>query len=414
MTTLQGLLGLVVLIAIAWVASEDRGGVRWRTVVVGLALQFALALLLLKLPASREVFFWINKAVVALHEATLAGTGFVFGYLGGGPLPFKESHVGASFVFAFQALPLVLVVSALSALLYYWRVLPVVVRAFARVFERLMEVTGAGGVSVAANVFVGMIEAPLFIRPYLAALGRSELFLVMTAGMATIAGTVLVLYAAMLDGVIANPAGHLLTASLINAPAAIVIARLLVPGEAAAGEDVEIPPSEARSSMDAITRGALDGIKLLINIVAMLVVLVALVHLVNQILGLLPDVAEAPLRLERILGWIMSVFAWLIGIPWAESATVGALLGVKVVLNELIAYGQLAGLPAEALGERSRVIVTYALCGFANFGSLGIMIGGMSAMAPERRGDIAALGLKSIVAGTLATMLTATVVGLVI
>jgi CNT family concentrative nucleoside transporter len=373
-----------------------------------------VALLLLKLPASREVFFWINKAVVALHEATLAGTGFVFGYLGGGPLPFEESHVGASFVFAFQALPLVLIVSALSALLYYWRVLPVVVRAFARVFERLMQVTGAGGVSVAANVFVGMIEAPLFIRPYLAVLGRGELFLVMTAGMATIAGTVLVLYATMLEGVIANPAGHLLTASLINAPAAIVIARLLVPGEAAAGEDFEIPPSEAQSSMDAIARGALDGIKLLINIIAMLVVLVALVHLVNQMLGLLPDVQDAPLKLERILGWIMAVFAWLIGIPWAESETVGALLGVKVVLNELIAYGQLAGLPADALGERSRVIVTYALCGFANFGSLGIMIGGMSAMAPERRGDIAALGLKSIVAGTLATMLTATVVGLVI
>ena len=414
MTTLQGLLGLVALIAIAWVASEDRGRVRWRTVVVGIALQFALALLLLKLPASREVFSWINKAVVALHEATLAGTGFVFGYLGGGPLPFEETHVGASFVFAFQALPLVLIVSALSALLYYWRVLPVVVRAFARVFERLMGVTGAGGVSVAANVFVGMIEAPLFIRPYLAALGRGELFLVMTAGMATIAGTVLVLYATMLEGVIANPAGHLLTASLINAPAAIAIARLLVPGEAAAAEDFEIPPSEARSSMDAIARGALDGIKLLINIIAMLVVLVALVHLVNQMLGLLPDVAEAPLKLERILGWIMAVFAWLIGIPWAESETVGALLGVKVVLNELIAYGQLAALPADALGERSRVIATYALCGFANFGSLGIMIGGMSAMAPERRGDIAALGLKSIVAGTLATMLTATVVGLVI
>ena len=410
---LQPLLGLTLLLVLAWTLSEDRARTPWRTVIVGIGLQITLAVLLLKLPASREVFHAIGAGVLALQEATKAGTSLVFGFVGGGVLPFKEPYPGAAFVLAFQALPLILVVSALTALLYYWRVLPVVVRLFARGLEKSLGISGAGGVAAAANVFVGMIEAPLFIKPYMAKLSRSEMFLVMTTGMATIAGTVLVLYASFLSGVIPDPAGHLVTASLINAPAAIVVAKLLIPGDDALGQELEMPKSEATSSIDAITRGTFDGVQILINVIAMLVVLVALISLANMILGLLPDVAGEPLKLERVLGWIMAPVTWLIGIPWAEAQTAGGLMGVKTVLNELIAYFQFSQLPADALSERSKIIMTYAMCGFANFGSLGIMIGGLASVVPEKRQEIVGLGMKSILSGTLATLMTGAVVGIV-
>ena len=356
----------------------------------------------------------VNDLVQALQAASEAGSSFVFGYLGGGPLPFEATAPGAAFILAFRALPLILVVSALSALLTYWRVLPLVVRGFAFLLRRGLGVGGAVGLSAAANVFVGMVEAPLFIRPYLARLGRGELFIVMTCGMATIAGTVLVLYATILAATVPDIAQHLLVASVISAPAAITIARLMVPGrdgEGATVGKIEADP-DIRGAMDAITKGTASGLKLLLNVIAMLVVMVALVHLVNALLGLLPAVAGAPLRLERMLGWAMAPVVWLMGVPWAEAMAAGALMGVKVVLNEFLAYLRLAALPPEALGERSRLILTYALCGFANFGSLGIMIGGMATLVPERRAEIAALGLKSVVAGVLATCSTGAVVGL--
>ncbi len=352
--------------------------------------------------------------VASLQEATRAGTGFVFGYLGGGALPFDEKAPGASFVLAFQALPLILVMSALSAVLFHWKVLPVVVRGFAWALQRALGVGGAVGVGAAANVFVGMVEAPLLIRPYLKGLSRGELFAVMTCGMATIAGTVMVLYASILGPVVPGALGHILTASLINAPAAIMVARIMVPDMGGGGTGFEMPRSDYRGTMDAVTRGTLDGVGLLINVIAMMVVLVALVSLVNQVLGLFPEVAGAALTLQRFLGWIMAPVTWLMGIPWAEARTAGALMGTKTVLNELIAYVELAGLPEGALGQRSRLIMTYAMCGFANLGSLGIMIGGLGTMAPERRGDVVALGFKSILAGTLATCLTGTLVGLLL
>lgn len=413
MQMLQPFLGLIALVALAWVISENRSGVSNRTVIVGIGLQIFLAILLLKLPASREIFQAFGNGVLTLQEATNAGTSLVFGFVGGGTLPFKESYPGAAFVLAFQALPLVLVISALTALLYYWRVLPVIVGLFAKLLEKSLGISGAGGVAAAANVFVGMIEAPLFIKPYMAKLNRSELFLVMTTGMATIAGTVLVLYSSFLTGVIADPAGHLLTASLINAPAAIVVAKVLIPGANNLGEVLEMPKSEATGAMDAITRGTFDGVKILINVIAMLVVLVALVYLANAILGLLPNVAGEPLKLERILGWVMAPVTWLIGIPWAEAQTAGSLMGVKTVLNELIGYLQLSQLPHDALSERSKIIMIYAMCGFANFGSLGIMIGGLASVVPEKREEIVGLGMKSILGGTLATLMTGAVVGIV-
>ena len=291
------------------------------------------------------------------------------------------------------------------------------VRAFAWLLGRIFRLGGAAGVGVAANVFVGMVEAPLLIRPYLQRLGRSDLFVVMTAGMATIAGTMMVIYATILEPVIPGALGHILTASLINAPAAIVIARLMVPPEltddAPINDTVELPRT-AGGAMDAITQGTVDGVKLLINVIAMLIVMIALVSLVNIVLGLAPDVAGQALTLQRLLGWALAPLAWLLGIPWEQAATAGGLLGAKIILNEFIAYAEMAKLPAEMLNDRARLIMTYALCGFANFGSLGIMIGGLTTMAPERRADIVSLGMKSIAAGVMATCMTAAVVAVLI
>ena len=385
-----------------------------RTVAAGLVLQLVLAVLLLKLPPVRDAFLVLNRVVAALQEATAAGTSFVFGYLGGGKAPFETLPGASTFVLALQALPLVLVMSALSALLYHWRVLPMVVRGFAWCLGRTIGIGGAAGVGTAANVFVGMVEAPLLVRPYLAAASRSDLFVIMTAGMATIAGTMMVLYATFLKDAIAEPLGHLLTSSILNAPAAIVIARLMVPPQADAPRERVRMVSDYDNAMDAITRGTLDGLTLLLNIGAMLIVLVALVALGNAILALLPAFGGEAVTLQRLLGYIMAPVAWLIGIPAAETGTAGALLGTKVVLNELIAYLSMARLPPGALSEHSRLILAYAMCGFANFASLGIMIGGLGAMAPSRRGEVVALGLRSILAGMLTTCMTAALVGLLV
>lgn len=410
----QALLGLIVLIAIAWLFSENRRAVPWPGVLLGFVMQFALALLLLKLPLCRELFLLLNQAMLALEEATRAGTRFVFGFLGGGELPFAEVRTGASFILAFRALPLVLVVSALSSLLFYWGVLPRLVRAFAWCLQRSLGIGGALGLSAAADVFVGMVEAPLLVRPYLERMTRAELFALMSCGMATIAGTVMVLYATVLGPVIPDAMGHILTASLVSVPAALVVAQVMVPetGTATAGDLV--PPLTVGSSLEAITEGTLAGMRLLANIVALLVVCVALVHLFNQLIGLLPEVTGQPLTLQRLLGWLLAPLAWLLGIPWAEAPLAGQLLGIKTVLNELLAYLELAHLPETALSLHSRLILVYALCGFANLGSLGILLGGLTALAPGRRTDIVTLAPKSIVSGTLATCLTGAMVGLLV
>ena len=413
--SLQAALGLALLLALAWLLSEDRRRVPWRTVTGGVLLCLALILLFLKLPAAAALLARANGAVDALEAATRAGTGFVFGYLGGAPQPWAETGAGSSFVLAFRALPLVLVISALSALLFHWRVLPTIVHGFAALLRRTLGVGGAVGLSAAANVFVGMVEAPLVVRPYLARMSRGELFIVMNCGMATIAGTVLVLYASMLSALIPQALSHLLVASFAATPMAIAVATLMVPP----GESLDAVPvkleREDPNAVAAITRGTLEGLQLLLNVIAMLVVFVALVALANALLGLLPAVAGAPLTLERVFGWLFAPLAWACGVPWSEAAVAGQLLGKKTVLNELVAYAELAQLPAEALSPRSRVLMVYALCGFANFGSLGIMLGGMSALMPaERRAELAQLASRSVLAGLLSTCATAAVVALVI
>ena len=410
----QGIVGLFVLIGIAWSCCENRKAIQWRHVAAGLALQAFLAVLLVRLPVSQSVFIWLNRAVLALEQATTAGTTLVFGYLGGGLLPFSEPFSGSAYILAFRALPLVLVVSALSSLLFYWKILPLIVKAGSWLLERTLGVGGALGVSAAANVFVGMVEAPLMIRPYLQQMSRGELFAVMTCGMSTIAGTVLVLYASILNPVLPDALGHILTASLISAPAALSIALLMVPhsGEMTTGR-ID-PPVTASSAMDAVVQGTVQGLKLLLNIVAMLVVLIALVSLVNIFLGVLPEVAGAPLTLQRLLGWGFAPLSWSLGVPWHEAVVAGSLLGTKTILNELVAYLNLASLDPTELSMRSRLIMTYSLCGFANLGSLGIMLGGIGVMVPERREEIVSLGFKSIIGGTLATCMTGAVVGLLV
>ncbi len=409
---LQSLFGIFVLALIAWAMSENKRGVHWKGVAVGIAVQIAVALIMLKVSVSREAFLLLNRAVSSIEEATRAGTSFVFGYLGGGRLPFEETYPGASFVLALRALPLVLVVSALSSLLFYWRILPVIVKCFSYVLQRTLRIGGALGLSAAANIFVGMVEAPLLIRPYLREMTRSELFSTMTCGMATIAGTVMVLYASILGKILPDAMGHILTASIINTPAALTISRLMIPEKERQTAGQLVPPQAAQSSMDAVTKGTMEGIGLLLNIIAMLVVLIALVHLVNEGLALLPEMGGAKLSLQRMLGYVMAPVAWLMGVPWHEAPAAGALMGTKTVLNEFIAYLDLAALPPGALSERSRLIMIYAMCGFANLGSVGILIGGLGGMVPERRDEVVSLGMRSIVSGTLSTCMTGAVMGL--
>lgn len=415
MAVLQSVFGLFVLLSLAWLLSERRNhDAHWRTVVVGAGVQLIVAVILLKVPTMQALFALLNDGVVALQKATESGSTFVFGYLGGGALPFEETQPGASFILAFRALPLVIVISALTAVLTYWRVLPWVVKGFAKALEKTMAVGGAVGLGTAANIFVGMVEAPLFVRSYLSKLTRSELFVLMTAGMATVAGTVLILYATFVGEVIDNAIGHLLTASIISAPAAITVAKLMVPADGPPTSAEMESETGVKSSMDAITQGTMNGLKLFLNIIAMLLVFVAMVYLANACLSLLPPVGGSALTFERILGWLMAPICWAMGIPWNEAIIAGSLMGVKTILNEFIAYLQLAALPEGALSHRSELIMAYALCGFANFGSLGIMLGGLTTMVPERRVEIVNLGLKSIVAGTLATCCTGAVVGILL
>ena len=408
----QGLSGLAVFVLLAWLMSENRKQISFKTVVVGLGAQLITGLILLKLSIFRQLFLLLNKAVMVLESATTAGTSFVFGYLGGAPLPFAETYPGSAFILAFRALPLVLVISALSALLFHWRILPLVVSGFSWCLRKTMRLGGAEGVGVSANVFVGMVESPLFVRPYLRQMTRSELFTLMTAGMATIAGTVMVLYASILGPVIPDVMGHILTASVISVPAAVTVAKIMVPETDSATEGKLVVEHPAAGSMDAITRGTLQGVELLINIIAMLVVLVSMVHLLNSLLSIFPEIGSQPITLQRLMGGLMTPLVWFMGVPWQEAPVAGGLMGMKTMLNEFIAYLELSRLPQGTLSHRSMLIMTYALCGFANPGSLGIMIGGMGTMAPDRRGEIVELGLRSVVAGTLATCMTGAVVGI--
>ncbi len=408
---LQSAFGLGVLVLIAFALSENRKAFSWRLVLSGIALQIAIALALLGVPVVRDALLSLNAIVDALSSATTAGTSFVFGYVGGGETPFEVSAQQNNFSLAFTALPLVIVMSALSALLWYWKILPLIVKGLSTLLQKSLGLGGAVGLGAAANLFLGMIEAPLLIRPYMARLTRSELFMLFTVGLATVSGTVMVLYASILGTAIPGALGHILVASFISLPAAIVVARLMIPGEQTTPADAHMAV-EYRSSMDAITRGTEDGLKLYLGILAMLIVMVALVALANIIIGNLPMLGGEPISVQRIFGWLFAPLVWLYGVPWDEAAAAGSLLGTKTILNEFIAYLNLANLPEATLSSRSTLIMLYAMCGFANLGSVGIMIAAVSKMVPERRDEIVELSLKALVSGTLATGMTGAVVGM--
>jgi CNT family concentrative nucleoside transporter len=408
----QASLGIVVFVLLALPFSRAPRSIDWKLVGSAIALQFIICILLLKVPFISAGFAYLTQAVNALSAATLKGTSFIFGYLGGGATPFDVTNPNAVVTFAFQVLPLVIIMSALSALLWYWGVLPFVVKGISKVFEKTLGTRGPAGLVATANIFVGQVEAPLLVKPYIARMTHYELLLLMTAGMATIAGSVMVIYASMLGTIFHDILGHLLTKSVMSVPASILFAHMMIP-EPPPDHDESAPPRIYGGTMDAITRGTSDGLNIYLGILAMLLVLIAFVALTNSFISLLPSFQGEVLSLQRIAGWIFSPIAWLMGIPWSEAPTVGSLIGVKTILNEFIAYIDLSQLSPEALSDRSRLITVYALCGFANLSSMGILIGGIGAMAPERKLELGELAPRALIAATLGTCMSGAVVAIV-
>ncbi len=412
----QSLLGLVVIIALCWALSENRRVFPWRLAAGALLIQLLLVLGLFGLPPLRAVVAALGQGVEALAAATQTGVAFVFGFLAGGEgQPYDVANPGALFVFAFRVLPVILVVCSLAALLWHWGILKAVTRAFGFVFEKTMGLRGPPALAVGATIFMGQVEGPIFIRSYLARLSRSELFMLITVGMSCVAGSTMVAYAAILKDVLPNAAAHIITASVISAPAGVLLARILVPRDVAAeqAEPLETGSEKAyESSIDAVSRGVSDGLQIALNIGATLIVFVALAAIVNGMLGLLPDIAGAPLTLERILGVLFAPLVWLIGVPAKDAQIAGALLGVKLVLTEFTAFIQLGATPVEAIDPRTRVLMAYALCGFANIASVGMNVAGYSVLVPERRSEVIGMVWKAMFAGFLATCLSAAVVGL--
>ena len=411
----QSLLGVVVIIALCWAMSEARGRFPWRLAAGAVAVQGALVMLLFALPATRSVLAGAGSAVDGLAASTQAGVTFVFGFLaGGGGQPYAVTNPTGLFVFAFRVLPVILVICALSALLWHWRILRWITQGFGLVFERTMGLRGAPALATAATIFMGQVEGPIFIRGYLASLSRSELFLLLTVGMSCVSGSTVVAYATILKGAIPNAAAHVLTASLISAPAGVLLARILIPRDPIAEAPSEHDPGAAKvyeSSIDALMKGTHDGLQIVLAVASTLVVFVSLIAMVNGLLGLFPNLAGAPPSVERGLGAVFSPLAWVMGVPWREAPTAGALLGAKLVLTEFTAFINLSHLPAGALSDRSRVIMTYALCGFANIASVGINVAGYSILIPERRAEVMGMVWKAMMGGFLATCMTASVVG---
>ncbi len=405
---MQGLIGYGALLTLAWAISDGRRRIPWRTVAGGLALQWVLALLLLRVPAAQHAVAGLVHGAEALARATDVGTAFVFGYLGGAALPYAEIQPGSSFILAFKVLPLVLVISALGALLFHWGVLQRVVGSLAWLLRRTLGIDGALAAAAAVHVFVGMIEAPILIRQYLATMQRGEIFAIMTCGMAGVAGTVMVIYGIVLAPSVPNALGAIIIASVISTPAALAIAALMVPWRVTGGAAVAVETSPATGALDALVRGTADGMAPVVGIASCLLVSVSLVALVNMALGAMPG---GPYTLQGLLAWPLRPVMWSIGVPWDQAGAAALLLATKTVLNEFVAYFQLAGLPDTALSPHARVIMTFALCGFANFGSLGILVGGLAVLIPDRRGEVVGLGLRSVLSGTIATCTSGAVAG---
>ena len=414
----RGLLGIALMVLLAWAISEDRSArPTWRWIAGALALQAGLALLIVRVPFVWDAVTLANEAVAAIERATLDGSSYMFGYLGGAPLPFELAQgTEAPVIIAFQILPLVIVFSALAALLWHWGVLRWLVDGLSFLLRRTLRVSGVVGLSAGANMFLGVVESPLVVRAYFARMSRADLFQVMVLAMATISGAILILYATTLSRTVPDAVGHMISASLISLPAALLIAKLMVPGEASAegeGPDAGSQGLKFESSIDAIIKGTMDGMQLFLAVIAVIIVVFALVSLADQLLALLPMVDGEPLSLKRAFGWLFSPLMWLIGVPWAEAQAAGSLMGTKAILNEYVAYLELAALPPSTFAPRSLLIVTYALCGVANLASIGLLVSTIGTLCPERRAEVAGLGVRSWIAGNMATAMTGAWIGLI-
>jgi len=407
----RAFIGIAMIFGIAWGLSENKKAFPWKLVLGAVTIQFGFALILFGIPIIREALFAANIVVDSLIDATAYGTAFVFGPAFGTQAGWEELSGQPGPIFAVHLLPLIIVVAALSAILWHWHILRWVTKGFAFVFRKFMGLGGATSLAVSANVFMGMTEAPVLVKPYLKGMSRSEIFILMVAGFATVAGSVLVLYGVFLKDVLPNALGQLLAASLIAAPAAVALALVMVPESVDEKQRAHEPDFEYESTMDAFATGASDGLKILGNIVTMLIAAFALLFLVNSGLGAFPDVFGAPLSIERILGWLFAPIMYMVGVPMSEAAQSGSLIGIKTVLTEFVAFLQLAGEAGEGLSPRSSMITAHAICGFANFGSIGILIGGLSIIEPQRRTTFLELAWKTLIAGTLATCLSGAVVG---
>ena len=412
---MQGLTGIALMLLIAWGLSENRAArPGWRWIAVALAAQIAIALIVTRVPFVWTLVGYANQAVAAVETATLVGSSYMFGYTGGAPIPFVlKDGAEPPLIVAFQILPLIITFSALSALLWHWGILKAMVRGLAWALQRTLGVSGVVGLGGGATMFLGVVESPLVLRAWFDKMSRADLFMIMVLIMATISGAILVLYATTLSKTVPNAVGHMIVASLISLPAAILIARLMVPGDGAPDHAPVEADLRYESSIDAIIRGTMEGVTLVLAVIGIIITVFALVNLVDQLLALLPLVDAAPLTLRRMLGWLLAPAMWAIGVPWDQAPAAGSLMGTKAILNEYVAYLDLAALPAGTLDPRSLLIVTYALCGVANLASVGLIVSTIATLSPERRADVAALGMKSWLAGNMASMMTGAVIGLV-
>ena len=411
----QGLVGIVLILMLAWALSEDRANrPGWRWIAGAVLLQIAVAIAVTQVPFIWTLVGYANSAVFAIEKATLVGSSYMFGYTGGAPIPFiLKPGAEQPVIVAFQILPLIIVFSALSALLWHWGILRAAVRGLSWALRSTMGVSGVVGLGAGATMFLGVVESPLVLRAYFERMSRSEMFMIMVLIMATISGAILVLYATTLSKTVPNAVGHMIVASLVSLPAAVLVARLMVPGDGTTSADDEKANLQYESSMDAIIKGTMEGVSLVLAVIGIIIVVFALVNLADQLLAWLPYVDGQPLTLKRGFGWLFAPVMWSIGIPWDQAPAAGALMGTKTILNEYVAYLDLAALPADTFDARSKLIITYALCGVANLASVGLLVSTISTLAPTRRAEVSSLGLKSWIAGNMASAMTGAVIGLV-
>lgn len=413
---LQILIGFIGLVCIAIPFSQNRSSINYRYIFVAIVFQIILAFALLKIPFIVQIFAYLSDGVSSLQAATQEGAEFVFGYLSNSSnSPFESSGAGNSMIFAFQILPLIIVISSLSALLWFWNILPLIISAISKIFEKLFNIGGPIGLGATANIIMGQVEAPLLVRPYLSRMSEKELLILMTAGMSTVSGSIMIALVSMLQPQFPdlNLIQHLVSASILSIPAAIMYANIMIPSAEVTNFDGNAIPKVYDSSMDAITRGTRDGLDICLNVGAILIAFIALVSLLNSILGIAGGwIGISDLSLQLILGYMFFPIVWLMGVPLSETLASAELLGLKTALNEFVAYGALANIEPGVLSERSKLITLYGLCGFANFSSVGILVSGISAMAPERKNDLIKVSLKALVGATLASCMTGLVIGI--